>query len=177
MDRSVTSLLVTHLRTAVTVVRTPRSRTITTETNANERTDLRIALEMRPDATGHRRCTALLLTGMKPIVFVKFLLEEDDARIAARRQSNDDNQKEHNEQHVALSDSEFSPVMSTAKTMNDLGAATPAFHVDKVCSRRSRLLNKPRNSSPPSDQIMSVIESLRGERRSHWERSCSRRFL
>ena len=96
---SITSLLVAHLRTALPVVRTPRAGTVTAETDANVRTDLRIALEMRPDDSGHRRRTALLLTGVEAIVFVQFLLEEDDGRVAARRETKSEEQQNDDENH------------------------------------------------------------------------------
>lgn len=71
----ITSFFVAHLWTAFAIRWTPCSWTITTETNANKRTDFWITLKMCPNRSGHWCGVTLLMTGMTTMMFVEFLLK------------------------------------------------------------------------------------------------------
>lgn len=72
----VTSFLITHLRTALIVVGTPRARTVAAESHSDERAHFRIALEMGPHRAGHGWRVLLALTGMEPRLLVGLLVEK-----------------------------------------------------------------------------------------------------
>ena len=73
----VAGFLIAHLWATIVVICTPCTRTITTETNANERTDGGIALEMCPDSLWHgRRNLCLLLIERKSKMLFEFSVEK-----------------------------------------------------------------------------------------------------